>query len=338
MATRGSNPSTALAGDFNDDGSIDLLVGSNDGILKMFLDDGGELLAAGFLDTDLNNSAMALSVIQGSRVVYVTSDGVEQAFAFSLDQFIGEERGTVADLPDNSVAIIAALVAGSAELSPEYFAGSDAETVNAAELLFFSDGSGGQRFVRGAGRTERLGPAFRTGLGRHLRSRNWRLAVDRLGGAERAGHCRRGGSREHQSLRGLAEGRGSSATAGDRQSLVGAFVKAGQATLLGGQAAGGLPGDAVLRVLVFGQSQAAPFDGCESLAIVNAMIGESQDCELLLPEENMSRWRAFQVERQTEEPLLAGLLAATLWKPEPSRERRSGGDVACPALTRKLDN
>ncbi|MBL8794245.1 MAG: hypothetical protein JNM56_10085 [Planctomycetia bacterium] len=111
-----------------------------DGILELFLDDGGELLAEGFIDTDLNISAVALSVIEGGRVFYVTSDGIERAFAFTLDQFVGEERGTVADLPDStSVAIIAALVASSDERdAADLFAVLNGEAVNFGELLYFA--------------------------------------------------------------------------------------------------------------------------------------------------------------------------------------------------------
>lgn len=97
------------------------------------------------------------------------------------------------------------------------------------------------------------------------------------------------------------------------ESLISSLAKAGRATLPAGQVAGAMPGDAALRDVVFGSSLAATFDGFESLA---ATAVESQDDEPVLPEEAMSRWWAWPVERQTEELLLAGLLAVTLWKPE----------------------
>jgi len=319
IGTRGFRPSSALAGDFNGDGSIDLIVGSNDGILELFLDNGGELLTAGFLDTDLNISAMALSVIQGSRVFYVTSDGVEQAFAFSLDDFAGEDRGTVANLPDDSVAIIAALVTGSAELDTEFFDGGDGETVNFGELLFFSDGGGGDsssaaleqlreffgQFVQAWAVTFGTGE----GSGWQVIVSAVRSVLDTVGAVEVAGFNPFAGWQTvvaHLQLPGIGE------------SLVGSLVGAGQATLSAGPVAGVMPGDAALRDFVFGRPLATPFDSFETPAVADATTVECQEVEPLLPEEAMSRWWALPVERQAEELLLAGLLAATLWKPEAS--------------------
>jgi len=333
VATRGFGPSSALAGDFNGDGSIDLIVGSNDGILELFLDNGGELLAAGFLDTDLNISAMALSVIQGSRVFYVTSDGVEQAFAFSLDQFVGEERGTVANLPDDSVAIIAALVTGSAELNTEFFDGGDGETVNFGELLLFSAGRGGDSHSAALEQLREFIGQFvqywsdTFGIGE---GSGWQVIVsavqgvlDTVGAVEVAGFNPFAGWQTvvaHLQLPGISE------------SLVGAFVKAGQTTLPVDQVAAGLPGDAALRDVVFGKSLAAPFDSFESVAAMAVTTVEGQDDEALWPEEAVSRWWTLPAERQTEELLLAGLLAATLCKPEgsgrsvPGRRRTTAPD------------
>jgi subtilisin-like proprotein convertase family protein len=332
VATRGSNPSTALAGDFNGDGNVDLIVGSSgDGILELFLDDGGELLAAGFLDTDLNISAMALSVIQGSRVFYVTSDGVEQAFAFSLDDFASEERGTVADLPDSSVAIIAALVTGSAELNTEFFSGGDGETVNFGELLFFSDGSGGidpaavleelrglvEQFVQTWSDT--FGPG--EGGGWQVIVSAVQSVLDTASALEVAGFNPFAGWRTvvaHLQLPGIGE------------SLVSSLVKAGQETLSAGPVATTPLDDAALRSFVFGRSLKAPFDYFESLAVADEATVERQDNEPILPEAAMSRWWALPVERQTEELLLAGLLAASMWKPEPARARKPSVDFTRP--------
>jgi len=328
IETRGDSPNTVVAGDFDGDGADDdLIVGSNsDGILELFLDDGGELISKGFLDTDLNISAVALSVIEGSRVFYVTSDGVEQAFAFTLDQFAGEDRGTVADLGDsNSVAIIAALVAGSAELSAaDFFTGQDGETVNFGELLFFSE-NGEAPEVAGGGdsSTEALAQlqelirqvvqdwsvTFGTGEGG-----GWQVIVsavrsvlDTVGAVEVAGFNPFAGWQtvvSHLQLPGIGE------------SLVGSIVKAGQTMLPVDQVAADMPGDAALRDFVFGSSLAAPFDGFESSAVTDEAALETSADEVLLPVDAMARWWALPVERQTEELLLAGLLAATLWKPE----------------------
>ncbi|MBL8798586.1 MAG: VCBS repeat-containing protein [Planctomycetia bacterium] len=327
IATRGFRPSSALAGDFNGDGSIDLIVGSSgDGILGLFLDDGGELLSSGLIDTELNISAMALSVIEGSRVFYVTSDGVERAFAFSLDDFAGEGRPTVADLGDsNAVAIIAALVAGSGELDgADFFGGSDGETVNFGELLFFSGdgaleggtGAGGYTPAEALVRLRELAGRFVAGWAETFgpQSRGWEAVVSAVRGViETAGDLEVAGFNPfagwqtvvaHLQLPGIGE------------SLVRSLVKAGQATLPVDRVAGGMPGDTALRDLVFGSSLAAPFAGFESFAVADEVMGENSDREPLLPVEAISRWWALPVERQTEELLLAGLLTATLWKPE----------------------
>ncbi|MBL8799170.1 MAG: hypothetical protein JNM56_35115, partial [Planctomycetia bacterium] len=333
IKTRGNSPNTALAGDFDDDGvADDLLVGSSDGIMELFLDEGGELLSEGFLDTDLNISAVALSVIEGSRVFYVTSDGVERAFAFSLDDFVGEERGTVADLTDStSVAIIAALVAGGGELDgADFFGGSDGETVNFGELLFFS-GDGAFEAGTGAGGYTPAEALVR------LREMAGRFVA---GWAESFGPQGGGWEAIVSAVRGVIETAGDLDVAGFNpfagwtvvvthlrlpavsESLVGALVKAGQAMVPDGPVAAGAVDEAGLREFVFGRPLELFADGfaCESFT-------EHIVAEPAWPEPLVSGWWSLPAEPHTEQLLLACLLAATLWKPEPARDRRPAPEL-----------
>lgn len=106
---------------------------------------------------------------------------------------------------------------------------------------------------------------------------------------------------------------------GTGEIMVSAIFNAAKATLPAGQVAASTPTDAALRDLVFGQSLAVPFDNFESLAAMREVTFESEDLESLLPAAALSHWWGLPAEKQSEELLLVGLLAATLWKPERSR-------------------
>jgi hypothetical protein len=106
----------------------------------------------------------------------------------------------------------------------------------------------------------------------------------------------------------------------DRRSLGRPIRKAAQAALPAGSVAASTPGDGALRDFVFGGWLTATIDGFKPLAVTDVTV-DSQVDEPLRTEAAMSRWREWPVKRQTEELLLAGLQAATVWKAD--SERRS---------------